>query len=405
MTNTNSDIPQSENNLPEGGESNGLEQPEGSMETERLPAADRPAPPVQPEEIPDTLRVEASPAEVNLPPGVVPAARQVDTSPLKKRKPAASKTAEGRPRKKSRWLLFSFLSLLALLLVAALSGFGGYMSGISLRQSAASTQVSQVAREQYDLAVQEIQSGEYFRARQRLEYVIRLDPAYPGAVEQLADVLLELNTTATPTLVPTVTLTPTPDLRDVQQLYDQAQQFLLDGSWTSAIDALLALRKSDPEYRKVEVDGMLFIALRNSGRDKILKEIDLEGGIYDLTLASHFGLLDTEGQSLLNWSSLYITGASFWELDWGQAAYYFGQVAPHAPNLMDKSAMTAAQRYRIALVQYAKQLINQKNPCEAVKQLEIALSISQDGETQSLYDQALARCTGQTQPKPGTQTP
>lgn len=372
------------------------------MKTERVPAAERPAPPEQPAAIPDTLRVESGPPpHVTLPPGVVPATAKVDTSPLAKRKPAARPPA----RKKRSWLLFSFLGLLALLLVAALSGFGGYMSGISRRQSAESTQVSQVARQQYDLAVQEIQSGEFFRARQRLEYVIRLDPAYPGAVEKLSDVLLELNTTATPTLVPTVTLTPTPDLRDVQQLFDQAQQFLLDGSWTSAIDVLLSLRQSDPEYRQVDVDGMLFIALRNSGRDKILKEIDLEGGIYDLTLAGRFGLLDTEAQSLLNWSSLYITGASFWELDWGQAAYYFGQVAPHAPNLMDKSAMTAAQRYRIALVEYAKQLLNQKNPCEAAKQLEIALSINQDGETQSLYEQALGRCTGQTQPKPGTQTP
>jgi hypothetical protein len=157
----------------------------------------------------------------------------------------------------------------------------------------------------------------------------------------------------------------------------------------------------------VEVDGMLFLALRNRGRDKIINKADLEGGIYDLTLASRFGILDTEATGILNWSTLYITGASFWEIDWGQAAYYFSQVAPHVPNLRDGSGLTAAQRYRTALFNSAKLLAQQKRWCDAAAQLEIALSIASDPELEQAYADVAQRCSALTEPKPeeGSQPP
>ncbi len=303
-------------------------------------------------------------------------------------------------KKRRSWVFYSLLGLLALLLVALVSGFGGYTSGIQMRRSAESTQVSQAVAEQFQLGVQEIEQGEYFRARQRFEYVIRMDPNYPGAVEKLADVLLELNTTATPTLVPEPTLTPTPDMRGVQELLDQSQQYILDSDWDNAIATLLTLRKTDAAFETVHVDGLLYLALRNRGRDKIINQSDLEGGIYDLTLASRFGLLDTEATGLLNWSTLYITGASFWEIDWGQAAYYFSQVAPHAPNLRDGSGLTASQRYKTSLYNYAKLLAQSKRWCDAASQLEIALSIASDAEIQQAYNEVAQKCANQQAPQP-----
>lgn len=302
-------------------------------------------------------------------------------------------------KKPPSMLVYSLLGLLALLIVAALSAFGGYTSGINVRQSAESTQLAQAVVEQFQLGVQELGDGQYYRARQRFEYVIQIDPAYPGAMDKLSEVLLYLNTTATPTLVPTPTLTPTPDSRGEQDLFDQSQQYLLDSNWDSAIDTLLALRKSDPEFHAVEVDGMLFLALRNRGRDKIINQADLEGGVYDLTLASRFGLLDTEAKGILNWTTLYITGASFWEIDWGQAAYYFGQVAPHVPNLKDGSGLTASQRYRTSLFNYAKLLAQQKKWCDAASQLEIALSIASDPELEKAYADVAQRCDKLTKPE------
>lgn len=309
-------------------------------------------------------------------------------------------TGKSPKKKRSPAFVYTLLGILALLIIAALSAFGGYTSGINLRQSAESTQVAQAVSDQFQLGIQELEDGQYYRARQRFEYVIQVDPAYPGAMDKLSEVLLYLNTTATPTLVPTPTLTPTPDMRGVQEMFDQSQQYLLDSDWNNAFETLLALRKADPDFHTVEVDGMLFLALRNRGRDKIINQADLEGGIYDLTLASRFGLLDTEAEGILNWTTLYITGASFWEIDWGQAAYYFSQVAPHVPNLRDGSGLTAAQRYRTSLFNYAKLLAQQKRWCDAAAQLEIALSIASDPELEQAYADVAQRCAAQQEPKP-----
>jgi tetratricopeptide (TPR) repeat protein len=291
------------------------------------------------------------------------------------------------------------LGLLVLFLIAAISAFSGYQSGIDMRQNAESTQLVVHIQEQYALGIQEMEQGVYYRARQRFEYVIQLDPNYPGVTENLALVLLELNTTATPTLVPTPTITPTPDTRGIEELYDQGQQHLANSEWTESMDALLMVRKTDPEYHAVEIDGMLYLALRNRGMDKISKEADLEGGIYDLTLAEQFGPLDTEAQGFLNWASLYITGASFWEIDWGQAVYYLSQVAPHLPSLRDGSGWTALERYRFALIEFGFVLANQKEWCQAQDQLAAALSIAPDEKAQEAWAIVAERCANQNQPQ------
>jgi tetratricopeptide (TPR) repeat protein len=319
-----------------------------------------------------------------------PVGPKTTSRPPEKRKP--------KRRKLISWLLFSLLGLLIILLIATVSAFGGYRSGISLRESAAGTEVARVAQEQYELGLQEMAQGQYSRARQRFEYVIQLDPSYPGVTEKLADVLLELNTTATPTLVPTPTLTPTPDLRSQQELYDQGKQYLANKAWDNAIDTLLSLRKNDPSYQTVDIDGMLFLALRNRGVEKIGKT-DLEGGIYDLTLASRFGLLDTEAQAYLTWTTMYITGASFWEIDWEQVVYYFEQVAPQMPSLTDGSGMTATERLRRGLYEFGNTLARSDRSCQAVARYQQSLSIAYDPQVEAALNAAAKACQQKGNPQ------
>lgn len=296
------------------------------------------------------------------------------------------------PRKRPLWPLFTVIGILLLALVASASAYAGYNSGIELRTEAEASQRIQTIQQQYELGVQEMDSGQYFRARQRFEYVIQMDPNYPGVTERLAAVLMELNTTATPTVMPTPTLTPTPDLRGVEELFSQGQQYLQNQEWTPAMETLLTLRKHDPTYRMVEIDGMLFLALRNRGMDKIGKQADLEGGIYDLTLASKFGPLDRDANGYLTWASLYITGASFWELDWKQAVNYFEQVAPQLPYLRDASNMTAIERYRQALVGYGDKLMEGEQWCDAVEQYEKALEVGATGDVETALNEAIENC-------------
>jgi hypothetical protein len=138
----------------------------------------------------------------------------------------------------------------------------------------------------------------------------------------------------------------------VEELYSQAKQALMGGDWTSAIDALLKLRKDAPDFNAVEVDGMLYVALKSRGVDKI-KNTDLEGGTYDLTLAERFGPLDVEASSYRNWAELYVTGASYWDIG-GQKRSGFRRLREPLCRRMHR--VGPHRRYRIALTKYGDQL-------------------------------------------------
>ncbi|HEX9616579.1 MAG TPA: hypothetical protein VGA03_04135 [Anaerolineales bacterium] len=290
------------------------------------------------------------------------------------------------------WRGLVLLSLAALLVIAGASAYGGYLSGIEQRTSLEATQVHREVAEQFELGLQDVNSGRYEVARQRFEYVIQLDPGYPGVTDQLALVLLELNTTATPTAVPTPTLTPTVDLRGAEELFSQAQVLLADERWSEAIETLLKLRKDEPSYQAVKVDSMLYVALRNRGVQRILAEADLEGGTYDLALAERFGPLDVEASNMRTWADLYVTGASFWELDWAQAVNFFGQLVPVAPNLRDSSNLTATERYRLATIKYGDFLAENGEWCDALAQYEAALTLGSDPEVESTAASVAREC-------------
>jgi tetratricopeptide (TPR) repeat protein len=310
---------------------------------------------------------------------------------------------------KGPWRLILIVGLLALLLIAAASAFGGYLSGIDQRKQFESTQVAVKVVEQFQLGIQDMDAGHYELARQRFEYVINLDPDYPGVTEQLAAVLLELNTTATPTAAATPTLTPTPDLRGAEELFSQAQVMLADERWSEAIDTLLKLRKDEPDFNTVDVDSMFYVALRNRGVQRILVEGDLEGGTYDLALAERFGPLDIEASNNRDWADLYVTGASFWGLDWGQAAFYFGQIVNVAPNLRDSTNMTATERFLTASVKYGDVLAENKDWCEAQAAYEAAYNISLDSALEQVINVAADKCrTGEKEEEdeePPAETP
>jgi tetratricopeptide (TPR) repeat protein len=248
---------------------------------------------------------------------------------------------------------------------------GGYQSGLNQRRAAQSTLVIQQLDEQYQLGIQAMNEKRYEVALQHFQFVVEHNPSYPGVQEKLTEVLVKLSITPSPTASPTPAYTPTPDLRGAEEIFARARQLLDAQDWDGAISNLDSLRKSDPSYRAAEVDGMYYIALRMRGYEKIIppsqlcNDINLEGGIYDLTLAERFGPLDSRAEALRTWSRLYITGASFWEIDWYQAMDYFSQVYPYLPNLMDSSCMTATERYRYATLKYIELVWSLGDYCTA----------------------------------------
>lgn len=287
------------------------------------------------------------------------------------------------------------------LLAGAGGAWAGYRTGLVERQAIATQVASLSLEEQYELALDDLNNERYDLARQRLEYILTVDPGYPGVSEPLAQAMAILYATATPTAVPpSPTPSPTPDLRPVQDLLAQGRALVAQLSWTEAIDTLLALRKADPAYETARVDGLLFISLRQRGFDQIWKNRNLEGGIYDLALAARFAPLDAQAASARELARLYLFGSAFWEVYPEQAANFFGQVAAAAPGLTDASGWTAAARYAEALVQWADQIAAGGDACEAQMKYEEAMRAGAQGAS-AKRDEAALRCSPPTEiPQP-----
>jgi len=281
------------------------------------------------------------------------------------------------------------ISILGFILLIGLGGFGGYNSALGTRKQAEQSIMTTQLSEQFSFALVDIEFGRYENARQRLEYIIQRDPNFPGASEKLTEVLV-LSNIPTPTTAPTPTATP--DFSGAESAFARAQELIRAQDWNGALTALDTIRKLDPGFKTAQVDGMYYFALRNRGYQLIVNEGNLEGGIYYLTLAERFGPLDNNARGVRDGARAYMTGASFWELDWRQAATYFEQVAVGWPSMWD-GTMTAGQRYYTASLRYADELFFQKDYCEAYDQYSKAATLGGlDGQSTSNQQEAYNIC-------------
>ncbi len=248
------------------------------------------------------------------------------------------------------------------------------------RVAAQNTQVAGQLDEQFQLGMQAYNEGNFELAQKYFNFVITNDLNYPGIVTAYSDLMMHINATPTPEFSPTPVVSPTPDLRGAQDIFNTAQQILNAGDWSGAITNLDSLRKEYPDFQTAQVDGMYYMALRQRGVAKITgacADANLEGGIYDLTLAEHYvgtGNLDANAESLRTYARLYIIGASFWDQDWVQAQNFFAQVMDSYPNMTDSSCLSATSRWVAATLKLADQYVAAGQYCKAEEQYISAFS-------------------------------
>lgn len=280
-------------------------------------------------------------------------------------------------KKFSGWLVFlvvAFLITIGLLI--------GYNFGMGQRYDAQKTQVTSQLQEQFELGLEKMEAGQYELAKQHFDYIIQNDPEFPGVLDAYTELLLLIQISPTPIASETPDASPTPDLRGADAIYVNIRAALIARDWNNALTNLDSLRKTAPNYRTAEVDGMYYLALRMRGFSKIIppsqkcSDINLEGGIYDFSLAERFGSLDSVAQSLRSFARLYIIGSSYWDQDWVKAQDYFAQVMIGYPtSLMDTSCMSATERWRFATIKFAEQLLAIGDSCGAQEQLDLAFTI------------------------------
>jgi tetratricopeptide (TPR) repeat protein len=288
--------------------------------------------------------------------------------------------------------------LLVVVAAIALAALVGYRTGQSQRRTALAATLARSADEQFQLGVEDLAAGRYELARQRFEYVIRLDPGYPHAVDRLVEALVAVEA---PLATAAPAATPTPNLAPVEELFTQSLAAHINGDWDVVIDTLLALRAKDSTYRAVEVDGMMYSALRNRGLHRIKTEGLLEEGLYDLSLAERFAPLDNEAEEYRGWARMYLLANSFFGVNWAEATYYFGQVYLTAPYITNDVYL----KYAIASNRHGDEKIASDEPCDAEELYAQSLLAWENDELIPTATKAHEMCEDSERPPPPAETP
>ena len=275
------------------------------------------------------------------------------------------------------------------LLLGCGSGYLGYNQGITDRLNAQNEKILSQAALQYQYGIQQMNAGNYELARTHFEYVLENYPSFPGLTDQYTAVMVKIAQESLPTATPAPTSTP--DNRNIETLFAQAQQEVQSQQWASAVNTLESLRNADYTYRTIEVDGLYYTALRYRAVDMILSEGNLEEGMYYLSVLEKYAPLDKDAVNYSTVVRLYLTGASYWELNWETVVSYFEQLYASLPSLYD-GTMTASERYYYAVQYYADELMDDGDECNAEYYYNIALSMTPTDDLQSKYNKAYKIC-------------
>ena len=323
-----------------------------------------------------------------------------------------TETKPGKPHKKrnSKWV---WLGILLFVLLVLAGVFFGYRNGVQRRiENEKSILMDQIAY-QLEWTYKDMDAGRYENAKARLEYIIEKYPEFPGIADLMTQVVGKLNEpTATPTPIFVATIEPevtvTPDFRGAEEKFAQLSQHIANQEWDLAVQTVQSLKENNYDYRTIEVDGLYFIAMRNRGIQRIWAG-ELEQGIYDLTVAAELGALDSQAAGAEGWATTYLTGASYWDVNWLGAVEIFGQLYAQSPYFTDSTGMTTAERYRIALYRLGDQYAAQGDFCTASSYYSQSLAVGVNLDIQvtaTAYAEACANPVTTPEPNPDvTPTP
>lgn len=191
---------------------------------------------------------------------------------------------EGPPRNCLLSLMVLAITTCICLTTITLSGFGGYQDEYSdIQTEDVEIQAAEVAT-QYSLALEDEAAGLWDLAYDRYEFIETEQPGYADVAQRRQEVAIMLSVTPTlaatdtpdATATPTATIetaaseaateepvaTATSDGPEVAGYFEDAEDVYNAGLYEEAIEYLDIVISLDPEYRRSEVDSMLFDSLK-----------------------------------------------------------------------------------------------------------------------------------------------
>jgi len=328
--------------------------------------------------------------------------------------PPATTLAEGSPRAMTqvgvtqeqgtengvRKLLSPFVIGLTAIIVIVLGMGGmayfGYRVGVRQSAAAAATALADETQLQYSLAAQDMEIGQPGVAVQRLEHILKVNPDFPGAMQMLVKAREATGGVGFRAARPTAILVPAEEPLSVEEIYHLLVGTYEQGKWSEAVRWASALKAAAGQHRSTNVDSMLFVSLRNRGIERIDSGV-LELGLTDLEHAEKILTLDDVALQRRRWASLYLSGLTFWDLNWQLAIDNLDILNQIAPNFLDTRSLLLE-----AYITYGAALLQSQDACLARPQFAAALAMDVNAHTEQQLDAAQKSCA---QPLHGGVTP
>ncbi len=303
--------------------------------------------------------------------------------------------------------MLRFVRIIAVVMIAlglilgvyALVAYLGWQSGQRQRLTLAEQEQSAEITRQVELARTDINQNSPDLALRRLEWVLQQQPDHPEArsLKALAEQLRSQDATPTPFVIPSptadVTVTPvSAEDAEAAEALRQAEMLASAEDWAAAIPALIAFQQDFPEYERRRSDELLFNALVTHGTELLYTE-RAELGLSYLRQAATLGDLPQEALDQQQWALLYLSGISFYSVNWEVAIFYFRELCLSAPFFHD-----ACSRLEQALVSYADGYLSIREYCPAEPLLQEAYGLSGSQAVADKLGAARAGCANATPP-------
>ena len=301
-----------------------------------------------------------------------------------------------KARKHVGWWVLG--AIIFVVLALALGVWSGYTRGVGRRVNAQKDNQLTIAAQQLTLAYDDLEKNQLDTARQRIEYILKIYPDFPGAQEMLVDIQMKMGL---PTQAPAALAlpatetpegpTPTPDLRGVEELFNATKALVSEQNWAEALVNILSLRERYYDYKTAQVDGFYYVSLRNDGINKIYSG-KLEQGIWELNEAAQIGALDNQAAGAITLANMYVTGASYWDSNWPEAIRIFDELRQTYPNQTDATGMSTTERYRMALYKQGALFAAQNDFCTALDYYQRSLAVGPDQQISAQATIAETEC-------------
>ncbi len=271
-------------------------------------------------------------------------------------------------------------------LIAA-SIVGGLATGLQDREIDRQAKADQY----YHEGVTNFAIGQLQLAEVDFQYVLKLDPNYPGASEQLSQVRTRLTLVPTPTAAVSQT-------KVIDQLFQTGLRAYQAKDWAKAIDVLSQVRAIDSKYQTEKVNSMLYQAAMTYGLE-LLKHDRLEEGIAYLDQAAYIQDLPNDAALQSQYARMYLTARGYWNVDWQRAIERFSELYAIGPGYQDTFT-----RLVEAHIHYGDQLDQAGNFCAARQNYEAANKLRPNPTLQPKIEDAQQKCLTATPSISGTLT-